>query len=151
MDKAEMDGAEYGIRRIGPERDGVLPTPRHPVPPDIRLPRPPAGDGRGSGLFGLGRDRQALSNERRLRELHLLGMEAAYAGEMALGLELRGLKAIGEAMSLAERIVYAHPAGSLATMVAADLAGELAERSRLRHGRLMEAFDADAMNIIRRR
>ncbi len=146
-----MARAEYDTQRASPDIIELLPAPRQAQAPDVQLPRPPATETRGEGLFGLGVNRQSQSSQRRRLEIHLLGEELAYAEAMALALELRGLKVIGDGMSLAERIVYAHPAETLAGMVAEDLAGELAARSRLRHARLMDLYDADAMDVIRRR
>ena len=119
--------------------------------PEIALPEKPSTEIRGSGWFGLGVDRQDASHDRRLRELHYLGVEVAYAEAMAVAVEVKGIKSVSGSMRQAENSVYGLPPDTVAGMVAADLASDMAARSRLRHGRLMESYDAEAMNIIHHR
>ncbi|GEM_PF-6261425 len=146
------------LERFNPEdrpKEGEIVASRIPVEyrptPDTRLPDKPRTEIRyTSGWFG-GPDRQDVANDRRLRELYHLGTEVAYAEQMAVGVEVHGIKATAEAMSKTEEIVYGLQPDSVAAMVASDQAGEMAARSRIRHGRLAEAYDAEAMNIIRNR
>ena len=121
------------------------------APPDIRLPERPEAEVRSSGLFGLGVNRQALAHQRRITEIYHLGVETSFAEQMAIGGELTVIDATADGLGVAEAIVCGHPQDGVAAMVAADLAGDMAARTRVRHARLAEAFDAEVMNIIHRR
>ena len=123
----------------------------YPATPDVRLPTKPEDQIRGGGFLGLGVNRQDLAHQRRLTELYHLGTETAFAEQMAIGVELSSIKAAGDGMAVAEAIVYAQPQDSVAAMVAADLAGDMAVRIRTRHSRLAETYDAETMNILHRR
>lgn len=127
------------------------PVIRYPGVPSPQLPEKPATEIRRSGFLGLGTNRQDVANERRLVELYHLGIEVAYAEVMAAAVEVKGIQAVGDKMAQAESIVYSHPAETVAGMVTADLTGEMAARSRLRHSRLMETYDAEAINLLQRR
>lgn len=122
----------------------------YPSGPDVRLPDRPKPKVRGGGLLGLGVNRQDLVHERRITELYHLGVETAFTAQMAVGVELTGIKAASDGLAMAEAIVYAQPQDGVAAMVAADLAGDMAARIRNRHGRLAETYDAEAMNILHR-
>lgn len=126
-------------------------TMRYPGVPDVSLPAAPQVEIRRAGFLGWGIDGQDAGHERRVRELHHLGVETHYAEAMAVALEVRGIKASSDAMRKAEDIVYSIPQNTVTAMVAADLASDMASRLRMRHGRLAETYDAEAMNIIHRR
>jgi hypothetical protein len=132
----------------------VIPYPRtvrYPATPDVCLPARPTSEGNGGGWFGFGGNRQDQAHLRRLHELHNLGVEVAYAEEMAVAIEVKGIKAVSDGVRQAENLVYSLPPETVAGMVAADLVSDMTARRRLRHNGLMEVNDAEAMNLIHRR
>jgi hypothetical protein len=142
------------IHRERPHVIEVIPyerTIRYPSVPDASLPPRPEEDVRPAGFLGLGINRQDQSHHRRMTEIYHLGVEAALAEDMANAIEVRGVKQATEAMAKAEEIVYAQPQDSVAGMLGADLAGDMAARIRSRHARIVETFEAEASNILHRR
>lgn len=123
----------------------------YPATPDVRLPSMPEVRVRSGGFLGLGTNKQDLTHQRRMTELYQLGKESVFTEQMAVGVEVYAIKTATDGVSVAEAIVYAQPQDSVAAMVAADLAGDMAARIRVRHSRLTEVFDAEAMNILHRR
>jgi hypothetical protein len=115
------------------------------------IPPRPEVQVRGAGFLGLGLNVQDIDHQRRMTELYHLGVETVFTEAMAMGFELSGLKATGHAMQKAEQLVAAQPNDSVAAMLTADVAGEIAARLRARHARLAEVLDAEAMNVLHRR
>lgn len=124
---------------------------RYTSEPDVRIPGRPRSQVRSSGLFGFGVDHQDDAHDRRLRELYYLGVEAAYAEQVATGFDLKGVATASQGLRHAEEIVYGLPEESVAGMLAADLTGEMAARARIRHARYAEALDGAVMEILHRR
>ena len=132
----------------------VIPYPKtipYPSVPDVGLPARPEPEVRPAGFLGLGVNRQDLSHHRRITEIYHLGAETAFAERMATGIELGAIKHAVDAMNKAEDLVYSQPQESVAGMLAADLAGDMAARIRARHARIVETFEAEASNILHRR
>ena len=124
---------------------------RYPASVPSRLPAVPRYQVRPAGFLGLGQNRQDVEHDTRMTELHHLGVETAYAEATAFGVEGAAIQGAAAAMSAAEDVVNQLPEDSVATLLAADMASDFAARVRLRHGRLMENNDAEALNLIHRR
>jgi hypothetical protein len=85
-----------------------------------------------------------------MKDIYHTAIEVTYAEAGAAAIEVRGLRVTSNAMEQAEQIVYQYSPHSVAGMVAADLCGDSAARSRVRHARLMDAYDAQTLNTVQR-
>ncbi len=126
-------------------------TIHYPSSPSVQFPKRPDVEVRSGGPFGLGVDRQDLAHQRRVTELYHLAVETALAEKVAVLAETYGVKELAAAVAVGEQIVYSYPADTVAGMVAADCVGDMAARGRVRHARLADSQDAEALNIIHRR
>lgn len=142
---------------IEPGEDGKA-IYRRPIPypaiPEPFLPRAPRVEvPQTRGFLGIGStpDRDALAHRHRLREMERLGVEVAFAEEMGIALEIKGIATAGQGLERVEHIAFSYPADSLPGMVADDMASEMAARVRLRHRHYMETYDSGATEILRRR
>lgn len=119
-----------------------------PCEPVTGLPEKPVTQIRAEGLFGV--NKQDVSHEWRLRQLRYKGIEIAYAEAVALGAEAMGAMAMKERVNQVVGIAYSTPQGSVLGMLMADIAGDALNRSRVRHGRLMDVLDAESIDILSR-
>lgn len=152
-----MSAAERPKLLLPPPRSfqtGVIPY-EHPQPephmPDTNLPDKPATEIRYTGLLGLRENTQDVRHDSRLSKIRYLGVEVAYAEKMTISVEVKGIQSYGEGMKKAEEIVKTHPSDTVAGMLTADLAGDMASRAPSNHRRMMDLLDAENMNILGRR
>lgn len=118
--------------------------------PDVRPPERPEPPVGGSGFLGWGGNRQELAHYQRMLRLYHKQREVVFAEQAATTAEVEGLRAITQAITKVEQIVYATAPNTITGMVASDVASQSAARCRVRHAQLMDALDAEALNVIHR-
>jgi len=137
-----------------PQQGSVLAYRRginYPHLGEMRVPDAPLTDIQPTGFFGWGADPQVVAHNHRLRALYQQGVEASYGERVAIAAEVEGIRHVTEGVGHMEQIVYSLAPNTIAGMVAADLTSESTARSRGRHGRWMDALDAEMLNTFHKR